>query len=141
MGRLVICFQKSNGSGGLRYYSLYSKPGLVYFYYALNGASKHQFLKFNIDLSDDREYRVLLTVALDDSQEGSLVSSVALQVDDVQVGATRQIDGVLDDCDPDGDCKLYVGQRSDSGTKVYGFEGEIFEAAMHNHVALQAYPL
>ena len=47
-------FAKSSASGGLRHWSLYSKPGRVQFYYLTRARSRHLTLNFDVDLTDAR---------------------------------------------------------------------------------------
>ena len=51
--------------------------------------------------------------------------------------ATSTLDGFVDDCGAAGpNCKLYLGQRADSGTNTFPFTGLITEARVFYTVAL-----
>jgi hypothetical protein len=128
-------FSKSSASGAVRSWSVYSKPEKVILYYLLDGAANHKSIVFDVDLTDERDYRIMFRI------DGGLA---ALFVDDVRVGTQRPLNGeVLGDCgEPAANCRLVVGARSSTKSKfgVYSFQGLMMEARFFTGLALSAFP-
>ena len=128
-------FAKSSASGLVRSWALYSKPSRVTLYYVVDDESKHRSIHFNVDLSDQRDYRVVLHF------DNALA---ALYVDDVRVGPPRPINGeAVGDCgEPAANCVLLVGARSSSSAThgTFTFQGVVRSAHFYGGVALSRFP-
>lgn len=119
----------------MRYYSLYANPGSVTLYYLVRGDSSHSKIVFEVDLSDSNIYAVLLTVDR---------TSATLSVDNVQIGASRKLEGLLSDCEPSDDCALFVGARSakqDLSAGKFPLTGIISAAKVYKSNALAFFPI
>ena len=129
-------FAKSSSNGGVRSWALYSKPNKVTLYYKVGEESKHRKVDFNVDLSDEREYRITFHFSK---------AVASLYVDDVRVGPPRPLNGeAVSDCGAASDsCVLLVGARSSASAEqgTFVFKGVMQSAHFYGGVAMSQFPV
>jgi len=127
-------FAKATASGS-RFYSLYAgSDNTVRFYYRIkgSGATRRRTFKFNIGPSPLALYRVLLSVK---------DTGVSLFIDDVQIGSTVDMGGVIDDCGfASSNCILNIGERPSPSGGLFRWAGIVYDARFINNEALSLYP-
>lgn len=167
-GGYLLAQSTSSGSRIGRHLGLYlsaSRRDTVLYYvdYASESGPVARSTRFGIDLTDGREYHLVLNIRYHNKQTntGSSTSvgdidgsnAISLLIDNIAVkgnvdvdGGDSRVQGRLKDCGSNyGDCVLRAGDRASStggsaGGSSYQFLGLVYEMKLHTGVVLEQYP-